>query len=118
MSTTVRLDLDPTQRILLKRYINENGRAQLKFTKECEKQMNPYVPFLSGNLKDDTVTVESKRIIYKAPYAEKQYHTNQGMGFQGSSMGGLRGSYWDKRMWIAKGQEIVRTIADFVGGHV
>ena len=32
---TVRLRLDPTQKILLKRGLNKNGRGQVFFTKEC-----------------------------------------------------------------------------------
>ena len=118
MSTSVRLQMDSTQKILLKRYLNANGQAQTKFTKEVAKACNNYVPFKTGRLKDMMVELQSNKIIYKAPYAERQYYTNRGNGTQGTNLGGLRGSHWDKRAWISHGDGIVRTIADFCGGHI
>ena len=115
--STVKIKMDSTQKILLKRYLNQNGDAQVKFTKECAKAMNNYVPFKTGRLKDMMITLESNRIIYSAPYAAKNYYTNKGNGKQGTKLGGLRGKYWDKRMWTDKGDSIVQTIANFVGGR-
>ena len=117
MATTYKLQLDPTQKILLKRYLNKNGKAQAFFTKTCEKHMNKYVPFLTGNLKDITCTVKTKQIVYNAPYSRKVYYTNQGMGKQGTATGGLRGRYWDKRMMSSEGNTIVKEVANFVGGR-
>lgn len=117
MATKIKLEMDPTQKILLKRYLNKNGDAQVKFTKECAKQMNNYVPFLTGRLKDMNIEMTATSIIYNAPYARKQYYTNAGNGKQGMNSGGLRGKLWDKRMWPDKGPGIVKTIADFVGGR-
>ncbi|MEG0133553.1 MAG: minor capsid protein [Clostridium sp.] len=116
MSTTVKIDIDSSQKILLKRYLNKNGEAQLAFTRECFKAMNPYAPFDTGRMKDWMIQVNADNITYSAPYAAKQYYTNAGMGKQGISHGGLRGKVWDKRMWSDKGNEIVKSIADFVGG--
>jgi hypothetical protein len=117
MFTTVKLQMDSTQKIMLKRYINKDGQAQRFFTKEVEKAMNPYVPWLTGNLKDASVTVHVADVTYNAPYAQIQYRTNTGMGKEGLSHGGLRGSMWDKRAWSARGSEIVRKVAVFVGGR-
>lgn len=117
MANSVRIRMDSTQKILLKRYLNKDGRAQVKFTQECAKQFNNYVPFKTGRLKDMMVTLETSRIIYNAPYAARQYYTNKGNGRNGTNLGGLRGKQWDKRAWINKGDDIVRTIADFVGGR-
>ncbi len=117
MATNVKVDIDDTQKILLKRYLNKNGKAQVQFTKECAKAMNNYTPFKTGRLKDMMITLESDRVIYNAPYAAKQYYTNKGMGKQGTSQGGLRGKMWDRRMWIDKGDNIVKTIAEFCGGN-
>lgn len=117
MSTVIRLQLDSTQRILLKRNLNKDGQAQKFFTKEVERIMNPYVPWLTGNLKDTSVTINTSNVIYNAPYAQVQYRTNIGMGREGFSHGGLRGSMWDKRAWNARGDEVVRKVATFVGGR-
>ncbi|RXI55279.1 capsid protein [Clostridium tetani] len=111
MATTVKIQIDKTEKILLKRYLNKNGKAQVKFTQEVAKQCNNYVPFLTGRLKDMSVELKTDKIIYNAPYAAKQYYTNKG-----GNRGALRGKFWDKRMFADKGDNIVQTIADFVGG--
>lgn len=117
MSTTVKIQMDSTQKILLKRYLNKNGKAQLRFTKECAKVFNNYIPFKTGRLKDMDVEIQTTKIIYSAPYASRQYHTNAGMGKQGTSFGGLRGPYWDKRSWADNGNKVVKSIAEFCGGR-
>lgn len=117
MATTVKIQMNSTQKILIKRYLNNNGEAQIKFTQEVAKQCNNYVPFLHGRLKDMMIELQADKIIYNAPYAAKQYYTNKGIGKQGTSVGGLRGKFWDKRMWSDKGDSIVKTIAEFVGGR-
>ena len=115
--TTVRLKLDPTQKILLKRGLNKNGRGQVFFTKECAKEFNTYTPFKTGRLKDMDITIGVDYISYNAPYAKKQYYSNSGNGIGGINRGGLRGKRWDKRCWVNKGSEIVERTARFCGGH-
>ncbi|MBN3409944.1 capsid protein [Clostridium botulinum] len=112
MATTVKIQIDKTEKILLKRYLNKNGQAQVKFTKEVAKECNNYVPFLTGRLKDMSVELKTDKIIYNAPYAAKQYYTNKG-----GNRGVLRGKFWDKRMWSDKGDKIVQTVAEFCGGR-
>lgn len=101
----------------MKRHLEKNGAAQQFFTKECNKYMNPYIPFKSGVLKDIKVQVNDNNIIFYAPYAAKQYYTNQGLGKEGLNLGGLRGKYWDRRMWNSWGNTIIRNVAEFVGGE-
>lgn len=117
MATTVRIQMDNTQKILLKRSLNKDGQAQEFFTKECAKWMNNYVPYKGGRLKDKMVEIKTSKVIYHAPYAKKQYYTNKGLGKQGEGNGGLRGKYWDKRMWNDRGNGIVKSVAQFVGGR-
>ena len=52
MGTTVKIEMQPTQKILLKRGLNKNGKAQQFFTKEVAKHCEPYIPFKTGRLKD------------------------------------------------------------------
>lgn len=113
----VKIKMDPSQKILLKRHLNKNGEAQVKFTQEVAKECNNYIPHDTGRLKDMMVELQPTKIIYNAPYARKQYYTNKGAGKQGTSSGGLRGKRWDKRMWVTKGDTIVQSIADFCGGR-
>lgn len=117
MATKVRVQMDSAQKILLKRKLNKNGEAQIKFTQEVAKESNNYIPFNTGRLKDAMIEFKTDKIIYHAPYAKKQYYGNQGLGKQGVATGGKRGKYWDKRMWQNHGDEIVKTISQFVGGR-
>lgn len=111
MATNIKVEIDDVQKILLKRYLNKNGQAQVKFTKEVAKSCNNYTPFKTGRLKDMMVTLSTDKITYNAPYAAKQYYGNKG-----GNNGVLRGKMWDKRMWIDKGDSIVKSIAEFCGG--
>ncbi|WP_195251858.1 minor capsid protein [Romboutsia sp. 1001713B170207_170306_H8] len=112
-----KLKMDDTQKILLKRHLNKNGEAQVKFTKEVAKECNNYIPYDTGRLKDMMVEIQTTKIIYNAPYARQQFYNNKGLGKQGLNKGGVRGKRWDKRCWIDKGDSIVKSIAQFVGGR-
>lgn len=104
----VKLELDPTQKILLKRGLNKNGAAQRFFSNELRRKMDPYVPMRSGVLKN-TAVAKVNCVEYVTPYARRQYYENKGNG--------LRGKEWDKRCWAENGDQIVQSVADFAGGH-
>lgn len=87
MATKVTIKMDDTGRIFLKRYLNKDGQAQEKFTKECAKWMNNYAPYDHGGLKDMMVEIKVSKVVYNAPYAKKQYYSNKGMGKQGTCGG-------------------------------
>ncbi len=114
----VRVNIDSADRILLKRNLNKNGKAQRFFTTEVVRLANPYVPFKTGGLKDKQVKVNPNSIQYNAPYAKKQYYNNAGFGNEGTVRGGLRGKMWIPRMWNDRGKDIVNSVAKFVGGRV
>lgn len=78
----IRLQIDPVDRILLKRSLNKNGAGQRFFTHEVRRLSDPYVPFLTGVLKN-TATEEVNRITYNTPYARRQYYENPGTGLRG-----------------------------------
>ncbi|MEG1411475.1 MAG: minor capsid protein [Bacilli bacterium] len=105
---SVRINIDDTQMILLKRKLNNNGEAQKFFTSEVKRLSDPYVPFDSGPLKN-TARVDKDKITYTTPYARRQWHEHKGNG--------LRGSKWCFRMWADRGDDIVRSVASFVGGR-
>ena len=113
---SIKVKLDPTNKILSKRKLQKGGEAQIFFTKQCAKEMNNYVPFLTGRLKDMSVTIGADYVKYSTPYARKQYYTNSGKGIKNHS--GLRGKLWDKKMWNYRGSAIVNNTAKLVGGRV
>ena len=61
------LKLDPVQKILMRRSLEANGKAQRFFTHEVRRLADPYVPLLNGPLKN-TAREEVNRIVYIQPY--------------------------------------------------
>lgn len=112
----VKINIDSVDKILKKRKLNKNGPAQVFLTNEIARHANPYVPFRNGGLKDKQVRILPNQIQYNAPYAKSQYYDNAGFGKEGISRGGLRGKQWIPRMMSARRVEIVKSVADFVGG--
>ena len=114
MATKIKLQLDPADKILLKRGLNKNGRGQRFLTHEVRRLSDPYVPFLNGKLSEE-VTESPGSITYNVPYARRQYYENEG---KNRSKHPLAGSHWTERMWADRGKEVVRATADFCGGKV
>ena len=102
------IQLDPADKILLKRKMDPSGKGQKFFTHEVRRLSDAYVPMRSGVLKNTAVEYP-KRIEYVQPYARRQYWENIGNAH-------LRGKQWDKRMWADRGKEIVESVANYVGG--
>lgn len=103
--------------ILAKRRLQKGGPAQILFTKQCAKEMNNFIPRKTGRLKDMSVEMGVDFVAYTTPYARKQFYSNAGNGIGGTSVGGIRGKRWDKRMWIVKGSLIVKNVANYCGGR-
>lgn len=112
MGTSVRLELDPADKILLKRSLDKNGAGQRFFTHEVRRLSEPYVPHLSGTL-EQTAVEQPTSITYGQPYARRQYYENSG---KNRSKALKAGKMWDKRMWADRGKEIVTATAKFCGG--
>lgn len=108
MGAQIRMQIDPVDKILLKRSLGKNGKGQRFFTHEVRRLSTPYVPYRSGKLAEDLVTETETTIIYNTPYARRQYYEHKGDG--------LCGSHWTERMWADRGKEIVRSVAAFCGG--
>lgn len=107
MGAKIKLQIDPMDKILLKRSLNQNGKGQRFFTHEVRRLSDPYVPFQTGVLKN-TASETPTSIIYNTPYARRQYYENKGNG--------LRGKRWTERMWADRGPEIVKSVANYCGG--
>lgn len=107
MGARIRMQIDPADKILLKRSLNKNGEGQRFFTHEVRRLSDPYVPKRFGKLKNTAVETKTS-ITYNTPYARRQYYEHKGDG--------LRGSHWTERMWADRGKEIVRSVAAFCGG--
>lgn len=119
MATTIKLEMDDTQKILLKRHLNENGLAQRFMTSEIKRLSHPYTPFMNGPLKNQAV-VGNGTLTYNQIYARYQWYgkSKKGKSFvYGRNGSGLRGPKWTLRMWADRGNEVVESVAKFVGGR-
>lgn len=112
MAATVKIQMDPADRILLKRNLNKNGLGQRFFTHEVRRMSEPYVPHLTGTL-EETAVEKITCIEYVQPYARRQYYENSG---KNRTVAPYAGKQWDKRMWADRGPEIVKATAAFCGG--
>lgn len=101
--------LDPISKIKLKRNLEKDGKAQRFLTHEIRRLSDPYVPMDTGTLKN-TAVEDVDSITYIQPYAAVQWYNNKGNG--------LRGKMWCIRMWQDRGREIVKSVANYVGGRV
>lgn len=106
LKVKVKTQMDSAKQILLKRSLNKGGTIQQFFTHEVRQKADPYVPKLSGTLKN-TAQEKVSKIWYIQPYSKKQWFKNKGKG--------LRGRQWVNRMWADRGDEIVRAVAKEAG---
>ena len=67
------LRMDPADKILLKRKMGDNGQAQLFLSKNFADKSLPYVPRLTGALRD-SARVNPKSVSWNTPYARRQFY--------------------------------------------
>jgi len=96
--------------------IEPNGRVQRFFTDTCYRHMDKYVPKDIGNLRD-IIDKGANYITYESNYAHAQYiGVVHGSPVRNYTTPGT-GPYWDKRMWSAEGQEVIREVQEYVNGN-
>jgi len=120
MSFSGRLELSDIDYIIKKRGLNNRGSVQYLIDSEVIRLSDPYVPMLSGTMKDAKrhTFIGSGDVRYKTPYAPRQYYSNAGNGIEGTAHGGKRGKLWFERMKIDHKDEILRAAAKKAGGFV
>jgi len=136
------LVLKPNSVIEARLGINNGGPVHAFFTATCAKAMDKFVPFASGTMATNVKTQKTQKthkhmsetviqggqptsnvttdtITYTTPYARYQYY---GMRQDGShkivkrdlSMHPLATSYWDKKMWTAKGEDVIKQTQNYL----
>ena len=123
--------------------IESNGRVHKFFTNECAKEMDPFVPYDEGDLADyriegnniiyeqphahymyegkvmgPNIPIKENGIIvgWFSPKGKPKHYTGKSIDYSKSKARGHTeaGPYWDKRMWTAKGQDIVERVQNYV----
>lgn len=80
--------------------------GQYALVNQVHADSNPYVPMLTSDLRNQSnVGLDGKSIVYNAPYAKKQYHTQ----FSNYTTAGT-GPYWDKKAKAIHGQSWVNIV--------
>ena len=122
--------------------IQPSGPVQAFFTETCAKHMNKYVPYSDGNLAKYKLEGNDK-IIYDAVYAHYMYkgkvmgpnvpiknedgiitgwfspikpkhYTGKDIQYRKPSGHEYAGPYWDKRMWSAESDKVIKEVQDYV----
>lgn len=107
--------MNPTSVIKAHLGIEPNGRVQKFFTQTVAKKMDKYVPMDEGHLRQ--YKIQGNLIIYDQPYANYQY---EGISKSGKKLNystdkhPLATAHWDKVMWTAEGQDVVRQVQNYI----
>lgn len=136
----VKVDVDiNTAAILKKRGLGTDCSAARFLADTVVRLSDPYVPMASGSgahMKEGyTIADDGSTITYRGPYAHYQYMgevmvgvvtgspyaksgepkrgTGRPLSYHGAPM---RGKRWDKRMMADRGRDVVKAIAQYVGG--
>lgn len=106
MSIELKYDVSmiDADKIIQKYGMVKNGDTNLFLANTCFRRMHKYVPMDTGALAS-TVTVRPGSVTYEQPYAHRQYVGNKGKG--------IRGKYWDKKMWSAEKSLIIKEVENF-----
>ena len=109
--------MQPTSKIKARLGIEPNGRVQKFFQNTCYKHMDKYVPKDEGNLRTNVDLSNPTQIVYESkPYAEIQYYgiiNGKPIPEDHYTTPGT-GPYWDKRMWSAEKQDVVREVQNYI----
>ena len=119
--------------------IDPDGDVQLFFTQTCATHMDKYVPFDKGNLAKYKL-YGTDTIAYEQPYAHYMYvgkvmgdnipikvngiivrwyskapkhYTGADIKYN-TSKHDEAGAYWDKRMWSAEKDEVIKKVQDYL----
>ncbi len=122
------LHLEPRYKIKEKLGIQEKGPVHRFLTATCAKHNDKYVPFREGKLAETVIfngeptgNVEADRYTYTQVYASYVYYGQRKDGSRKivnwtKDKHALAGPYWDKRMWTAEKDIIIKEVQDYVGG--
>lgn len=104
--------------------IQPGGKVQSFFTDTCAKAMDKYVPMDTGSLAETVVingqinrsNVTANTITYNQEYAKVVYYgIRNGKPINLHTDKHSKAShYWDKVMWSAEGQDIVRQVQNYI----
>jgi len=107
--------MKPTSLIIARLGLEPNGKAQKFFTETCYKHMDKYVPKDNGDLRT-IVDIQANSITYEQEYAKYQYYGVREDGTHKVNHYTTPGTgpYWDRRMWSAESEDVIREVQDYI----
>ena len=106
----------PTSVIKANLGITPDGWVSKFATQTCAIHMDKYVPYRRGILSEYTIE-DGNLIVYDQDYARYQYYgvSKNGKPFHyNPEKHPLATSEWDKHMWNAEKQDVIKEIQDFM----
>lgn len=102
-------------KIIDKFEMQKGGNAELFLANTCFKRMAKYTPWKTGTMAT-TVSVTPGKITYNEEYALYQYEgiTKGPVKHYSNNASGIRGKYWDKRMYNAEKDLVVKELEGYV----
>lgn len=135
----IKTDIDPVA-ILNSRGLGDRTEVQIFMAENVARLCDPYVPKSDGanaHMKERyDIAADGSAITYQGPYAHFQYVGEVMVGGDGSPWAKsgekkrysgreieytgapMRGKEWDKRMMADRGDELMKAVANHVGGKV
>lgn len=125
--------MNPTSVIKVRLGIDKGGRVQKYATKRLADYMDKYVPYNEGLLRTN-IEIGSNYVLYKSEYAHYQYKgilyvdPDTGSSWAGRDVTKVptsknlnyhtagTGSYWDKKMMCAEGNDFIEELQKYVNG--
>jgi hypothetical protein len=128
MSFNIKIKMNSANKIIKDHGLDKDGSVNAFLRDEVERLSDPYVPFQSGFLKNNTTHPSNHEIRYTAPYAHYMYKgkkavgpsrpkgvkrtiSNQPLNYQGAPK---RGAEWDKRMMRDKGKQVAKDVEKYI----
>lgn len=112
-------DMKSVDELLSDRGLENGGKVQKEFDTEILRLNGRYVPFLTGALQQSAwhaTEVGSGVVVYKTPYAHKQYYEGRVPDSAQRSRSDLRGRYWFERMKLDHKAYLCEFVAQRTGG--
>lgn len=128
MKLDLKIKMNSTNKILKGHGLDEDGTVTKFLRDTIDRFCDPYIPFLSGMLKNNKTYPNNYSIKYISPYAHYHYKgkkvigpskpkgikrtiSNEDMKYQGAPK---RGPEWDKRMMNDRGKEVCKDVENFI----
>lgn len=126
MSTRIKVEMKPVNRIVTRLGVGERGDVQMQLTRIINKRITRYMPFRSGALATKLKIIKSPtEIEVMGPYARYQYYGKVMVGPPPKAVTGIdlqydptknpnAGPFWDKRLMAAEGDAIRSEIQAYI----